>query len=98
MKKTTTPIDLASKTCKRGHTGQYVMRKGGSSACKACVRSSMLRYRGVEEAKLTKLKEASEQRLAELEANITKLKLELALSESEYDFLSKRLALLNTTK
>lgn len=98
MKKTISTTDLASKTCKRGHTGQYVMRKGGSSACKACVRSSMLRYRGVEEVKLARLKEASTQRLAELTTAIAKLRLELELSEAEHDFLSKRLALLGATK
>jgi hypothetical protein len=98
MKKTTSTADLASKTCKRGHTGQYVMRKGGSSACSACARSSMLRYRGVEEAKLERLKEASTQRLVELDTTIAKLKLELELSESEHEFLSKRLALLGITK
>jgi hypothetical protein len=98
MKKPISTADLASKTCKRGHTGQYVMRKGGSSACKACVRSSMLRYRGVEEAKLGRLKEASTQRLAELTTTIAKLRLELELSEAEHDFLSKRLALLSATK
>ena len=98
MKKTITTADLATKTCKRGHTGQYVMRKGGSSACKTCTRSSMLRHRGVDEAKLAKLRESSEERLAELTTTIAKLRLELELSEVEHDFLSKRLALLGATK
>lgn len=98
MKKQVTTADLASKICKRGHTGQYVLRKNGSSACSACLRSSMLRYRGVEEAKLERLKEASTQRLAELDSTIAKLRLELELSEAEHDFLSKRLALLGATK
>lgn len=58
----------------------------------------MLRYRGVEEAKLERLKEASTQRLEELATTITKLRLELELSEAEHDFLSKRLALLGASK
>jgi hypothetical protein len=58
----------------------------------------MLRYRGVEEVKLARLKEASTQRLAELTTAIAKLRLELELSEAEHDFLSKRLALLGATK
>lgn len=57
-----------------------------------------MRYRGVEEAKLERLKEASTQRLDELATAITKLKLELELSEAEHDFLTKRLALLGATK
>lgn len=98
MKKTISTADLATKTCKRGHTGQYFLRKDGSSACKSCTRSSMLRHRGVDEAKLAKLREASQQRLAELETAITKLRLNLELSETEYEFLSKRLAILDTAK
>jgi hypothetical protein len=58
----------------------------------------MLRHRGVDEAKLAKLRESSEERLAELTTTIAKLRLELELSEVEHDFLSKRLALLGATK
>ena len=98
MKTTISTADLATKTCKRGHTGQYVLRKGGSSACRTCTRSSMLRHRGVEEAKLAKLRDSSQERLAELETSIAKLRLNLELSETEYEFLSKRLAILDTAK
>jgi hypothetical protein len=58
----------------------------------------MLRHRGVEEAKLAKLRDSSQERLAELETSIAKLRLNLELSETEYEFLSKRLAILDTAK
>lgn len=59
---------------------------------------SLARHRGVDEAKAQKLRESSIERLAELEKAISKLRLELQLSETEHEFLSKRLAILNTTK
>lgn len=98
MKKTISTADLATKTCKRGHTGQYYLRKDGSSACKGCTRLSVARYRGVDEAKVQKLREDSAERLSELETRITKLRLELELSEAEYEFHTKKLALISKVK
>lgn len=90
--------ELATRTCKRGHTGEYVARTNGGAACKSCVKSSMAKYRGAEEVKLSRLRENSEERLAELERIIPKLRLELELSQAEYDYLSRQLVILGITK
>jgi len=98
MRKTISTADLSTKTCKRGHTGEYVLRRDGSSACKSCLRISTNRHRGSEEARILKLREHSEERIAELEVAITKLRVQLQLAETEHDFLAKTLAILDTTK
>lgn len=98
MKKTITPEDLATKTCKRGHTGQYVLRKGANPACRACSKISYENYRGAPEARATKQREKATERLSELSGVIEKLRVELALAEAEKNFLTKTLEILNTTK
>ncbi len=99
MKKAISTADLATKVCKRGHIGDYILRSNGSSACKSCVRISVVRYnRGTNEIKRERLIEDSQERLTDLEKRIQGLKVELELSETEYEFLKKRLAILETTK
>lgn len=98
MKKTITTADLAKKVCKRGHAGEYVLRKDGSSACRSCSRLSSENHRGAHEARATKLREKSTERLAELEGVIEKLRIQLELAETEKNFLTKTLAILDTTK
>jgi len=98
MRTTISTADLSTKTCKRGHTGEYVLRNDGSSACKSCLRISTNRHRGSEEARILKLREHSEERIAELEVAIAKLRVQLQLAETEHDFLAKTLAILDTTK
>ena len=97
MKKTTTAIDLSTKTCKRGHTGEYAPAKGKYSYCKACARESLSRHRGVAQAKLDKQVESTRERLAELELLLPRLKRDLALAETEYEFMSQKLAILGVT-
>jgi hypothetical protein len=58
----------------------------------------MARYRGVEEAKISRMKESSQERFAELESLIPKLRLGLELAEAEYEFLSKQLVILGVSK
>lgn len=98
MRKTITRADLAKKVCKRGHEGEYVLRKDGSSACRSCSRLSSENHRGAHEAKATKLREKSTERLAELNITIDRLRLQLEIAEAEKNFLTKTLALLNTAK
>lgn len=98
MKTTTSTADLSTKTCKRGHMGEYFRQKNGSSVCRACTKGAMARYRGVEEAKISRMKESSQERFAELESLIPKLRLGLELAEAEYEFLSKQLVILGVSK
>ena len=98
MKTTISTADLATKTCKRGHTGQYVLRSNGTSACRTCSNDSTLRHRGVEEARAAKLRRRSKERLAELDVTVAKLRVQLQLAETEHDFLTKTLAILDKTK
>jgi hypothetical protein len=59
----------------------------------------VVRYnRGTSEIKRERLIEDSQERLTDLEKRIQGLKVELELSETEYEFLKKRLAILETTK
>jgi hypothetical protein len=59
----------------------------------------VVRYnRGTTEIKRERLIEDSQERLTDLEKRIHGLKVELELSETEYEFLKKRLAILETTK
>lgn len=99
MKKTSlTQEELSTKTCKRGHTGEYAPTKGKYSYCKACSRESLSRHRGVAQAKLDKQVEATRERLAELELLLPRLKRDLALAETEYEFMSQKLAILGVIK
>jgi hypothetical protein len=93
-----TKEELATKTCKRGHTGEYAPAKGQYSYCKACARESLSRHRGVAQAKLDKQVESTRERLAELELLLPRLKRELALAETEYEFMSQKLAILGVIK
>lgn len=94
----TTQEELATKTCKRGHTGEYVFVKEKYSSCKACSRASLARHRGVAQAKLDKQVEVTRKRLEDLELLLPRLKQELALAETEYEFMSQKLAILGVTK
>jgi hypothetical protein len=59
----------------------------------------VVRYnRGTSEFQREKLIGDSQERLTDLERRIQGLKVELELSETEYEFLKKRLAILETTK
>jgi hypothetical protein len=59
----------------------------------------VVRYnRGTSDIKRERLIEDSQERLTDLEKRIQGLKVELELSETEYEFLKKRLAILETTK
>jgi hypothetical protein len=59
----------------------------------------VVRYnRGTSYLQREKLIGDSQERLTDLEKRIQGLKVELELSETEYEFLKKRLAILETTK
>jgi hypothetical protein len=59
----------------------------------------VVRYnRGTSYIQREKLIGDSQERLTDLEKRIQGLKVELELSETEYEFLKKRLAILETTK
>ncbi len=99
MKKTApTQEELSTRTCKRGHTGEYAPTKTNYSYCRACSRESVARHRGVPQAKLDKQIEDTRERLAELELLLPRLKQQLALAETEYEFMSQKLAILGVTK
>jgi hypothetical protein len=93
-----TQEELATKTCKRGHAGEYVIAKEKYSVCRACARASLERHRGVAQARLDKQIEDTQKRLADLELLLPRLKQDLALAETEYEFMSQKLAILGVTK
>ena len=98
MGRKATVVDLAKKVCKRGHEGEYVLRKDGSSACRVCSKLSSENHRGSHEARTQKLREKSEERLAELDIQVAKLKIQTDLLETERAFLIKTLAILTASK
>lgn len=97
--KTWTPETLQTRVCKRGHSGNWVVRPNNNIACRDCVAISMAKHRAANPVKgvgtvpklgqINKLKEHIEKLETALE--VAKKKLEVSLELQRLDQELKKL-------